>query len=44
VPLQVNYSERFSAAGRTTGSFFKRDGRPKGNRGGVGSAMRGDAP
>ena len=29
VPLQVNYSERFSAAGRTTGSFFKRDGRPK---------------
>ena len=29
VPLQVNYFERFSAAGRTTGSFFKRDGRPK---------------
>lgn len=29
VPLQVHYSERFSAAGRTTGSFIKRDGRPK---------------
>ncbi|KAK9829222.1 hypothetical protein WJX72_004572 [[Myrmecia] bisecta] len=29
VPLQVNYAERFSAAGRTSGAYFKRDGRPK---------------
>ena len=29
VPLTVHYAERFSAAGRTTGSFIKRDGRPK---------------
>jgi polyribonucleotide nucleotidyltransferase len=29
VPLQVTYAERFSAAGRTAGSFIKRDGRPK---------------
>ncbi len=29
VPLQVTYSERFSAAGRTAGSFIKRDGRPR---------------
>ena len=28
-PLQVNYTERFSAAGRTTGGFIKRDSRPK---------------
>jgi polyribonucleotide nucleotidyltransferase len=28
-PLAVHYAERFSAAGRTTGSFIKRDGRPK---------------
>ena len=28
-PLQVVYTERFSAAGRTSGSFFKRDSRPK---------------
>ena len=24
-PLQVHYSERFSAAGRTSGGFLKRD-------------------
>lgn len=29
VPLTVNYTERFSAAGRTSGGFIKRDGRPK---------------
>ncbi|CAL5228653.1 g11822 [Coccomyxa viridis] len=29
LPLTVNYSERFSAAGRTTGSWLKREGRPK---------------
>ncbi|GFR41812.1 hypothetical protein Agub_g2582 [Astrephomene gubernaculifera] len=29
VPLTVNYSERFSAAGRTSGGFVKRDGRPR---------------
>ncbi|KIY96871.1 polyribonucleotidenucleotidyltransferase, partial [Monoraphidium neglectum] len=29
VPLQVNYQERFSAAGRTSGSYLKREGRPK---------------
>lgn len=28
-PLQVHYTERFSAVGRTTGSFIKRDSRPK---------------
>ncbi|CAL8470982.1 g10524 [Coccomyxa elongata] len=28
-PLQVNYAERFSAAGRTSGGWLKRDGRPK---------------
>ncbi|KAI8473323.1 MAG: chloroplast polyribonucleotide phosphorylase [Monoraphidium minutum] len=28
-PLQVHYQERFSAAGRTSGSFLKREGRPK---------------
>lgn len=28
-PLSVNYQERFSAAGRTSGGFFKREGRPK---------------
>lgn len=28
-PLNVNYQERFSAAGRTSGSFFKREGSPK---------------
>uniref|UniRef100_A0A7C9ACQ8 polyribonucleotide nucleotidyltransferase n=1 Tax=Opuntia streptacantha TaxID=393608 RepID=A0A7C9ACQ8_OPUST len=28
-PLSVNYQERFSAAGRTTGGFFKREGRTK---------------
>ncbi|KAF5725748.1 polyribonucleotide nucleotidyltransferase 1 chloroplastic isoform X1 [Tripterygium wilfordii] len=30
-PLFVNYQERFSAAGRTSGGFFKREGRPKDN-------------
>nr|prf 100RNP protein [Spinacia oleracea] len=30
-PLSVNYQERFSAAGRTSGGFFKREGRPKDN-------------
>lgn len=30
-PLQVNYTERFSAAGRTSGSFFKRDSKQKEN-------------
>jgi len=29
IPFQVTYSERFSAAGRTAGSFIKRDGRPR---------------
>ncbi|XP_041023853.1 probable polyribonucleotide nucleotidyltransferase 1, chloroplastic isoform X1 [Juglans microcarpa x Juglans regia] len=28
-PLYVNYQERFSAAGRTSGGFFKREGRAK---------------
>ncbi|XP_030452994.2 probable polyribonucleotide nucleotidyltransferase 1, chloroplastic [Syzygium oleosum] len=28
-PLNVNYQERFSAAGRTSGGFYKREGRPK---------------
>uniref|UniRef100_A0A7N2M4L0 Exoribonuclease phosphorolytic domain-containing protein n=1 Tax=Quercus lobata TaxID=97700 RepID=A0A7N2M4L0_QUELO len=28
-PLFVNYQERFSAAGRTSGGFFKREGRTK---------------
>ncbi|OVA16425.1 Exoribonuclease [Macleaya cordata] len=28
-PLSVNYQERFSAAGRTSGGFFKREGRAK---------------
>lgn len=28
-PLQVHYSERFSAAGRTAGGYLKRDGRPR---------------
>lgn len=28
-PLSVNYQERFSAAGRTSGGFFKREGRPR---------------
>ncbi|XWS58573.1 hypothetical protein CRYUN_Cryun08bG0045800 [Craigia yunnanensis] len=30
-PLSVTYQERFSAAGRTSGGFFKREGRPKDN-------------
>ncbi|XP_068650054.1 LOW QUALITY PROTEIN: probable polyribonucleotide nucleotidyltransferase 1, chloroplastic [Aristolochia californica] len=30
-PLSVNYQERFSAAGRTSGGFFKREGRAKDN-------------
>ncbi|XVE62495.1 hypothetical protein DITRI_Ditri06bG0122400 [Diplodiscus trichospermus] len=30
-PLSVNYQERFSAAGRTSGGFFKREGRTKDN-------------
>jgi len=30
-PLQINYTERFSAAGKTSGSFFKRDSRQKEN-------------
>lgn len=30
-PLQINYTERFSAAGRTSGSFFKRDSKQKEN-------------
>ncbi|GIM13944.1 hypothetical protein Vretimale_17037 [Volvox reticuliferus] len=29
LPLTVNYAERFSAAGRTSGGFIKRDGRPR---------------
>ncbi|KAL6530652.1 Purine nucleoside phosphorylase [Orobanche minor] len=29
LPLYVNYQERFSAAGRTSGGFFKREGRTK---------------
>jgi polyribonucleotide nucleotidyltransferase len=28
-PLQVHYTERFSAAGRTSGGYLKREGRPK---------------
>ncbi|EXB68042.1 Polyribonucleotide nucleotidyltransferase [Morus notabilis] len=28
-PLNVNYQERFSAAGRTSGGFFKREGKTK---------------
>ncbi|GAB2235535.1 hypothetical protein Droror1_Dr00025962 [Drosera rotundifolia] len=28
-PLSVNYQERFSAAGRTSGGFFKREGRTR---------------
>ncbi|KAL3632666.1 Purine nucleoside phosphorylase [Castilleja foliolosa] len=28
-PLYVNYQERFSAAGKTSGGFFKREGRTK---------------
>ncbi|CAI8585078.1 unnamed protein product [Vicia faba] len=28
-PLSVNYQERFSAAGRTSGGFFKREGKTK---------------
>ncbi|KAI9121586.1 hypothetical protein K1719_008619 [Acacia pycnantha] len=28
-PLSVNYQERFSAAGRTSGGFFKREGKVK---------------
>ncbi|GMH09647.1 hypothetical protein Nepgr_011488 [Nepenthes gracilis] len=28
-PLSVNYQERFSAVGRTSGGFFKREGRTK---------------
>lgn len=28
-PLNVNYQERFSAAGRTSGGFYKREGRTK---------------
>lgn len=30
-PLSVHYQERFSAAGRTTGGFIKREGRPRDN-------------
>lgn len=30
-PLTVNYQERFSAAGRTSGGFIKREGRAKDN-------------
>eukprot|EP00252_Welwitschia_mirabilis_P003848 TRINITY_DN13922_c0_g1_i1.p1 TRINITY_DN13922_c0_g1~~TRINITY_DN13922_c0_g1_i1.p1 ORF type:complete len:929 (-),score=199.69 TRINITY_DN13922_c0_g1_i1:341-3127(-) len=29
LPLTVNYQERFSAAGRTSGGYFKREGRAK---------------
>ncbi|EFJ41423.1 hypothetical protein VOLCADRAFT_107702 [Volvox carteri f. nagariensis] len=29
LPLTVNYAERFSAAGRTSGGYVKRDGRPR---------------
>eukprot|EP00775_Hariotina_reticulata_P013098 gene13098-13225_t len=29
IPLQVHYQERFSAAGRTSGSYLKREGRPR---------------
>ncbi|KAA6427955.1 MAG: polynucleotide phosphorylase [Trebouxia sp. A1-2] len=29
IPLQVNYTERFSAAGKTSGGFIKRDGRSR---------------
>ncbi|KAJ8423514.1 hypothetical protein Cgig2_030226 [Carnegiea gigantea] len=32
-PLFVNYQERFSAAGRTSGGFFKREGRTKDHEG-----------
>ncbi|KAL4447781.1 hypothetical protein ABPG75_005000 [Micractinium tetrahymenae] len=28
-PLQVHYTERFSAAGRTSGGYLKREGKPK---------------
>lgn len=28
-PLQINYAERFSAAGRTSGGYLKREARPK---------------
>jgi polyribonucleotide nucleotidyltransferase len=30
-PLQVEYRERFSAAGKFPGGFFKREGRPSEN-------------
>ncbi|KAF6256365.1 putative polyribonucleotide nucleotidyltransferase [Scenedesmus sp. NREL 46B-D3] len=29
VPLSVHYQERFSAAGKTSGSYLKREGRPR---------------
>ncbi|KAF5828424.1 chloroplast polyribonucleotide phosphorylase [Dunaliella salina] len=29
VPLTINYQERFSAAGKTSGGYIKRDGRPR---------------
>ena len=29
VPFTVNYQERFSAAGRTSGGYVKRDSRPR---------------
>lgn len=38
-PLQVHYTERFSAAGRTSGGYLKREGKPKDHEvrlGGVG--------
>ncbi len=28
LPLRVDYQEKFSSAGKTVGSFFKREGRP----------------
>eukprot|EP00271_Cylindrocystis_brebissonii_P018477 TRINITY_DN5251_c0_g1_i1.p1 TRINITY_DN5251_c0_g1~~TRINITY_DN5251_c0_g1_i1.p1 ORF type:complete len:1081 (+),score=191.83 TRINITY_DN5251_c0_g1_i1:439-3681(+) len=31
LPLSVNYQERFSAAGRTSGGFFKREGKQRDN-------------
>jgi polyribonucleotide nucleotidyltransferase len=31
IPLTVNYQERFSAAGRTSGGFIKREGRARDN-------------
>ena len=31
VPLTVSYAERFSAAGRTSSGYIKREGRPKDN-------------